>query len=177
MRNSCARSCIILLWLLRAKAVQNDYTWLTLLFCTHFLKTTNFFLSSYTCSCLIPWATNKQTKNWLVSACLHGYILHRYFHTIKARCESPSAHNSFCQRDKIQVAGSRKIWGTLKSTTTSAVSNAGCSLTGMNADHLIFKRKYKTPTQPKIQADGDLSFEVMRPYLKIWRKNADCSTN
>ena len=50
--------------------------------------------------------------------------------------------------DKIQVAGSRKIWGTLKSTTTSAVSNAVCSLTGMNADHLIFKCKYKTnPTK------------------------------
>ena len=49
---------------------------------------------------------------------------------------------------KIQVAGSRKIWGTLKSTTTSAVSNAVCSLTGMNADNLIFKRKYKTnPTK------------------------------
>ena len=62
--------------------------------------------------------------------------------------ESPNAHNSFRQRDKIQVAGSRKIWGTLKSTTTSAVSNAVCSLTGMNADHLIFKRKYKTnPTK------------------------------
>lgn len=62
--------------------------------------------------------------------------------------ESPNAHNSFHQRDKIQVAGSRKIWGTLKSTTTSAVSNAVCSLTGMNADHLIFKRKYKTnPTK------------------------------
>ena len=30
----------------------------------------------------------------------------------------------------------------------SAVSNAVCSLTGMNADHLIFKRKYKTnPTK------------------------------
>ena len=50
--------------------------------------------------------------------------------------------------DKIQVAGSRKIWGTLKSTTTSAVSNAVCSLTRMNADHLIFKCKYKTnPTK------------------------------
>ena len=50
--------------------------------------------------------------------------------------------------DKIQVAGSRKIWGTLKSTTTSVVSNAVCSLTGMNADHLIFKCKYKTnPTK------------------------------
>ena len=53
--------------------------------------------------------------------------------------ESPNAHNSFCQRDKIQVAGSRKIWGTLKSTTTFAVSNA---------HHLIFKHKYKTnPTK------------------------------
>ena len=84
--------------------------------------------------------------------------------------ESPNAHNSFRQRDKIQVAGSRKIWGALKSTTTSAVSNAVCSLTGMNADHLIFKRKYKTsPT--KIQANGGLSFKVLRPYLKIWRKN------
>ena len=62
--------------------------------------------------------------------------------------ESLNAHNSFRQRDKIQVAGSRKIWGTLKSTTTSAVSNAVCSLTGMNANHLIFKRKYKTnPTK------------------------------
>ena len=62
--------------------------------------------------------------------------------------ESPSAHNSFCQRDKIQVAGSRKISGALKSTTTSAVSNAACSLTGMNANHLIFDRKYKTnPTK------------------------------
>ena len=60
--------------------------------------------------------------------------------------ESPNAHNSFCQRDKIQVAGSRKIWGTLKSTTTSAVSNAVCSLTGMNAHHLIFKHKYN-PTK------------------------------
>ena len=86
--------------------------------------------------------------------------------------ESPNAHNTFRQRDKIPVAGSRKIWGTLKSTTTSAVSNAVCSLTGMNADHLIFKRKYITrPTQPKIQANGGLSFEVMRPYLKIWRKS------
>ena len=55
--------------------------------------------------------------------------------------KSPNAHNSFRQRDKIQVAGSRKIWGTLKSATTSAVSNAVCSLTGMNADDLIFKRK------------------------------------
>ena len=62
--------------------------------------------------------------------------------------ESPNAHNSFRQRDKIQVAGSRKIWGTLKSTTTSAVSNTVCSLTGVNADHLIFRRKYKTnPTK------------------------------
>ena len=61
---------------------------------------------------------------------------------------NPNTHNSFRQRDKIQVAGSRKIWGTLKSTTTSAVSNAVCSLTGMNADNLIFKRKYKTyPTK------------------------------
>ena len=50
--------------------------------------------------------------------------------------------------DKIQVAGSRKIWGTLKSTTTSVVSNAVCFLTGMNADHLIFKCKYKiNPTK------------------------------
>ena len=79
--------------------------------------------------------------------------------------ESPSAHNSFQQRDKIQIAGSRKISGTLKSTTTSAVFNAVCSLTGMNANHLIFKQD-----QPN-QKFGGLSFEMMRPYLKIWRKN------
>ena len=83
--------------------------------------------------------------------------------------ESPNAHNSLRQRDKIQVAGSRKIWGTLKSTTTSAMSNAICSLTGMNADHLIFKRQYKT--NPTKNSNGGSSFELMRPYLKIWMKN------
>ena len=50
-------------------------------------------------------------------------------------------------KSKLQALGKYGVRSSEK-YNTSAVSNAVCSLTGMNADHLIFKRKYKTnPTK------------------------------
>ena len=46
-------------------------------------------------------------------------------------------------RIRTQVLGSRKIWGTLKSTSTQDVSNAISSLMQMPDTSLIVKRKFK----------------------------------
>ena len=55
----------------------------TLLVCTHFVKTTTVFLSSYV---LVPaWYHEQQTKNmvnWFVSTCFHDYILCKSIYTL-----------------------------------------------------------------------------------------------
>lgn len=83
---------------------------------------------------------------------------------------------AFHQRDKIQVAVSRKIWRMLKSTTTSAVSNAGLLL--IKILNTKFSRVSTTAIQPKDWVNGGLSFVAMRPCLKVWRKRTiDCLAN
>ena len=42
------------------------------------------------------------------------------------------------------VKGARKVWGTLRSTTTHAVENTLRTLTNINAKGLVVKRKFKT---------------------------------
>ena len=46
-------------------------------------------------------------------------------------------------RAYVQVEGKRKIWGTMKATSTDAVKSTITSLTNIPSDCLSFKRKYK----------------------------------
>ena len=46
----------------------------------------------------------------------------------------------------VSVPGARRIWGTLKSTTTRAVENVITTLTKVSGSELKIKRKYKTAT-------------------------------
>ena len=46
----------------------------------------------------------------------------------------------------VSVPGARRIWGTLKSTTTRAVENVITTLTKVRGSELKIKRKYKTAT-------------------------------
>ena len=48
------------------------------------------------------------------------------------------------RRNCVPLKGARKIWGTLRSTTTLAVENALKTLTRINVKSLIVKRKFKT---------------------------------
>ena len=48
------------------------------------------------------------------------------------------------ERKPVLVHGSMKVWGIMRSTTTSAVTNAIRPLTDMNASELTIKCKYKT---------------------------------
>ena len=48
---------------------------------------------------------------------------------------------------RVQVSGARKVWGTLKTTTATAVSNALKSLTNIPSNSLTVKRKFKTTTR------------------------------
>jgi len=48
------------------------------------------------------------------------------------------------RRNRVLLKGARKIWGTLRTTTTLAVENALKTLTSINVKSLIVKRKFKT---------------------------------
>ena len=54
-------------------------------------------------------------------------------------------------RNRIPVKGARKVWGTLRSTTTLAVENALKTLTSINTKGLAVKRKFKTARNDKDQ--------------------------
>ena len=47
-------------------------------------------------------------------------------------------------RKSVKAVGARKIWGTLKTTTSAAVKNALSSLTKVSCSDLQIKRKYKS---------------------------------
>ena len=47
----------------------------------------------------------------------------------------------------VSVLGARRIWGTLKSTTTRAVEKVITTLTKVSGSDLKIKRKYKTATE------------------------------
>ena len=55
-----------------------------------------------------------------------------------------SSERGHAHRKRIPVKGARKVWGTLRSTTTLAVENALKTLTSINAMGLVVKRKFKT---------------------------------
>ena len=54
---------------------------------------------------------------------------------------SPAYKQNVRTRNKVE--GSRKVWGTMKSTSASALSNAIKSLSDVDVNTLVIKRKYK----------------------------------
>ena len=53
-------------------------------------------------------------------------------------------HRTVNRRPCTPVAGARKVWGTLRSTTVSAVANAICSVTSIPTTDITIKRKFKS---------------------------------
>ena len=61
------------------------------------------------------------------------------------RLLSPSRHPQNRRPESYeQVKGARKIWGTLRSTTTTAIERALSTLTKISSKDVVVKRKYKT---------------------------------
>ena len=56
-----------------------------------------------------------------------------------------ASHPKSCPRHYVKVEGARKVWGTMRNTSASAVANIIKSLTTLSASQndLIIKRKYK----------------------------------
>lgn len=48
------------------------------------------------------------------------------------------------RRKRVAIPGARRIWGTMRSTTQTAVTNALKQLTTVDVSQLIVKRKFKT---------------------------------
>jgi len=53
--------------------------------------------------------------------------------------------------EKVQVQGKRRVWGTLKACSSSAVKQAICRLTETAKENILSKRKYKTMRNNKIR--------------------------
>lgn len=61
--------------------------------------------------------------------------------TDAAQRKQPSSQR---QRKRVAIPGARRIWGTMRSTTQTAVTNALKQLTTVDVSRLIVKRKFKT---------------------------------
>ena len=61
--------------------------------------------------------------------------------TDAAQRKQPSSQR---QRKRVAIPGARRIWGTMRSTTQTAVTNALKQLTTVEVSRLIVKRKFKT---------------------------------
>ena len=86
-----------------------------------------------------------------VQRCNSATVQQQYYATVKQRQEPQPARQTLDptrQGDKTQklvkAVGARKIWGTLKTTTSAAVKNALSSLTKVSCSDLQIKRKYKS---------------------------------
>ena len=76
-----------------------------------------------------------------------------------ARPVSPK-HSEKRNLPRVQVSVARKVWGTLRTATATAVSNALKSLTNIPSNSLTVKRKFKTTT-------GDTSKQIVRWWFVI----------
>lgn len=64
---------------------------------------------------------------------------------------SKRAGHEYKRREKVQVQGKRRVWGTLKACSSSAVKQAICRLTETAKENILSKRKYKTMRNNKIR--------------------------
>ena len=71
---------------------------------------------------------------------------------------------------RIAVLGARKVWGSLRSTTVSAVANAICSVTNIiPAADIPIKRSLNLGLMTIELSDGGLCYVERNPLYRIWR--------
>ena len=80
-----------------------------------------------------------------------------------AMSEGSYPQSSTVQRNRSQVPGARKIWGTQSSATTRAVSKTITTLTKVSNSSFTFKRKFKMGHHSSANLpNGGLSSEVTK---------------
>ena len=101
----------------------------------------------------------------------------------RATCTHPQQRDpqaqrqGFAQTFAVPVPDARRIWGTLKTTTTRAVEKVIGSLTKVPTSELKIKRKYKTTTdnlkvvQHSVSLGGGLLLELKNLFWSNYKRN------